>query len=807
MKNSIKILGAYGAKTLNTAMTCIQVDDEVLIDAGNILFGLDKDAKNIYHIFLTHTHLDHIVDIPFLIDIFFESRTKPLTIYGLKGSIENIKKHIFNWSIWPDFSNIPLTIGDEKSIIFKVLEVGEEVEVDNVKLKTIKTVHTDSSCGYVITKGTSATMFTADTYKCQAIWDEVNSNPLIKSVIIDISFPSILKKLAFDSKHLTPELLNEELENCLLREDVTIFVNHIKPVFLDEIKDEMKTQYPNFLRGGRILNDGDILNLETCEIKENLTKTQLDKIYIDQLIDIGYSLTSETNFEVLLEKILLGAKQLSNADGGTLYLVSEDENHLEFTVVQTDSLKIKMGGTAGKITWPNLRLYDEKGDENYEQVAALCALTGQLINIDDVYFAKDFNFEGTKKFDAGTGYRTTSMLVVPMRNHENKVIGVLQLLNKLSDTNEIIEFTKDDEKLILSMASQAAVSISNNRLISGLEKLLMDFIKSTADAISEKSKYTGGHINRVAELATTIAKAINDDKEGIFKAKTFTPDELQQIDIAAWMHDIGKITTPEYVVDKATKLETIYDRIETVICKCEIIKRDFEIEYLKNTMEATTTEEKEKLTQTFEEAKNEIDSYVSFLKVANKGSEFMNDEFLLKLQEIATKSLTIDGKTINLLSENELYNLSIRKGTLTSEERTVINNHVVVSYNMLNKLSFPKKLKRIPVIAGSHHKTIKTNETGRHFGYGAESIMNLPMSLEDRILAVADVFEAVTASDRPYKDPNSLNHSLQILASMAKNDELDYSIVKFFIDNKIYKEYSLNNLKKEQLDTVTVELA
>ena len=806
MKNSIKILGAYGAKTSNTALTCVQVDKEVLIDAGNILFGLDKDAQNIHHIFLTHTHLDHIVDIPFLIDIFFESRTKPLTIYGLKGSIENIKKHIFNWSIWPDFSNIPLTIGDEKSIIFRVLEVGEEIEVDSVKLKTVKTVHTDSSCGYVITKGGSATMFTADTYQCQAVWDEVNSNPLIKSVIIDVSFPSILKKLAFDSKHLTPELLNEDLENCLLRDDITIFVNHIKPVFLDEIKDEMKTKFPNFLRGGRILNDGDILNLKTCEIKENLTKTQLDKIYIDQLIDIGYSLTSETNFEVLLEKILLGAKQLSNADGGTLYLVSEDENHLEFTVVQTDSLKIKMGGTAGKITWPNLKLFDEKGDENYEQVAALCALTGQLINIDDVYFAKDFNFEGTKKFDAGTGYRTTSMLVVPMRNHENKVIGVVQLLNKLDDTNEIIEFTKDDEKLILSMASQAAVSISNNRLIAGLEKLLMDFIKSTADAISEKSKYTGGHINRVAELATTIAKAINDDNEGIFKSKTFNKDELQQIDIAAWMHDIGKITTPEYVVDKATKLETIYDRIETVISKGEIIKRDFEIEYLKKIMVATTEKEKQELNDTLNHNLKKIEDDITFLKVANKGSEFMSDEFLNRLHMIANQTLIVDGNEKTLLSKNELYNLSIRKGTLTNEERTIINNHVVVSYNMLNKLTFPKKLKRIPVIAGSHHKTIKTDENGRHFGYGAESIMKLPMSLEDRILAVADVFEAVTASDRPYKDPNSLNHSLKILASMAKNDELDYNLVKFFIDKKLYEAYSSNNLKKEQIDTVTVEL-
>ncbi len=805
MKNSIKILGAYGAKTLNTAMTCLQVDEEILIDAGNILFGLDKAAKKINHIFLTHTHLDHIVDIPFLIDIFFESRTKPLTIYGLSGSIENIKNYIFNWAIWPDFSQIPLTIGGENSIIFKVLEVGEEIEINGTKLKSIKTEHTDSSCGYVITKDENAVFFTSDTYKCQNIWEEVNNNPKIKSLIIDVSFPSILNKLAFDSKHLTPELLKEELEN-LKRDDIKIFITHIKPIFLDEIKDEIKTKYPNFLRGGRILNDGDMLNLPNGTIKENLTKTQLDRIYISQLIDIGYSLTSERNFDVLLEKILLGAKKLSNADGGTLYLLSEDENNLEFTVVQTDSLKIKMGGTSGKITWPNVKLYDEKGDENYEQVAALCALTGQLINIDDVYFAKDFNFEGTKKFDAGTGYRTKSMLVVPMTNHEGKVIGVLQLLNKLSETNEIIDFNQDDENLILSMSSQAAVSISNNRLIEGLEKLLMDFIKSTADAISEKSKYTGGHINRVAEIASLIAKAINDDNDSIFKSKTFNEDELKQIDISAWMHDIGKITTPEYIVDKATKLETIYDRIETIICKAEILKRDIEIEYLRTSMVTKSNAVQEELTKEFVKMKKEIEDDVVFLKLANKGSEYMSDEYLLRLHKIATSGLIVDGEKINLLTDNELYNLSIRKGTLTSEERTVINNHVVVSYNMLNKLIFPKKLNRIPVIAGSHHKTIKTNEAGRHFGYGAESIMNLPMSLEDRILAVADVFEAVTASDRPYKDPNSLNHSLQILASMAKNDELDYGLVKFFIDKKIYEEYSLHNLKKEQIDKVTVSL-
>jgi HD-GYP domain-containing protein (c-di-GMP phosphodiesterase class II)/phosphoribosyl 1,2-cyclic phosphodiesterase len=803
MSDSIKILGAYGAKTLDTAMTCLQVDNETLIDAGNILHALNQDAKHISHIFLTHSHLDHIVDIPFLIDIFFEGRIKPITIYGLEGTIEAVKKHIFNWEIWPDFSKILLTNGIDNSIRFQVLELDEEISVNGTTYKPIKTNHTDSSCGYVITKQNQATFFTADTYKCPRIWEEVNNNEKIKSVIIDVSFPSVLDQLAKDSKHLTPDVLYEELQE-LQRDDVTIFINHLKPIFIDDIKDEINTKYPNILNGGTILNDGDILHLGEANIKSNITQTQIDKMHINQLIDIGHSLTSEKNLDKLMEKILLGAKQLSNADGGTLYLMSDDEKSLEFTVVQTDSLGIKMGGTSDKITWPNVMLYND-GQENYEQVAALCAITGQLINIPDVYYAKDFNFEGTKKFDSGTGYRTTSMLVVPMRNHEGEVIGVLQLLNKQNTNGDIIEFDKDDEKLIMSMSSQAAVSITNTRLIAGLEKLLMDFIKSTADAISEKSKYTGGHINRVAEISLLIANAINDDASGIYKDIKFTQDELQQIDISAWMHDIGKITTPEYVVDKATKLETIYDRIETVITKLEVVKRDREIQYLKDKADVSSQEEIEHLTQQFEKDIKEIEEDANFLRMANKGSEYMADEYIHKLESLSRIPLTIDNKETTLLNENELYNMSIRKGTLTDEERTVINNHVLVSYKMLNKLTFPKKLQRVPIIAGSHHKTIWTNDEGRHGGYGAEEIMCDPMSLEDRILAVADVFEAVTASDRPYKDPNSLNQSLKILTFMANDNELDPELVRFFIENKIYQQYALDNLIPQQLDEVTIK--
>lgn len=805
MDNCIKILGAYGAKTCSTSMTCVQVDTDIVIDAGNILHGMQDNAKDINHIFLTHSHMDHIVDIPFLIDVFFSSRTKTLNIYGTKDTTDNLKKHILNWLIWPDFTEIELENSKEMAITLHEIELNKNITINGTKLKAIKTNHTAGSCGYVIEKNNNAIFFTSDTCNAFRIWEEVDNNPKIKAVIIDVSFPCIYRGLAIESKHLTLELLDEDIKKNLKRDDIRIYLNHLKPSFIANIKGELNNSYPELLNGGKILNDGDIINLSTLNITKTLNSNEINRQHIEQLVEIGHSLTSESNFDALMEKILNAAKKLSNADGGTLYMISDDEKSLEFKVVQTDSLNIKMGGTSEAIHWHNVQLFHEDGSKNEKQVAALCALNGELINITDVYEAEGFNFEGTKKFDEGTGFRTKSMLVVPLTNHENDIIGVLQLLNKQNDRGDIIDFTPDDEKLILSMSSQAAVSITNTKLIDDLEKLLMEFMKSTADAISEKSKYTGGHINRVADLATIIANAINEDNTGIYKDINFSSDELQQIDIAAWMHDIGKITTPEYVVDKATKLETIHDRISEVVAKFEIYKRDLEIKLLKEKLNSHKDTHK-KLEDKFNEDIQNINNDIEFIKLSNKGSEFTSDDKLNKIKSIAQKQILIENKKTTILNDDELYNLSIIKGTLTKEERTIINNHVIVSYNMLKNLSFPKKLKRVPLIAASHHKTIWTDENGKHGGYGASEIMNEPMSLEDKILAVADVFEAVTASDRPYKDPNSLNNSLKIMSYMVKSNELDRDLVKFFIENKIYEDYSKNNLLEEQLDKIDIEI-
>jgi HD-GYP domain-containing protein (c-di-GMP phosphodiesterase class II) len=527
---------------------------------------------------------------------------------------------------------------------------------------------------------------------------------------------------------------------------------------------------------------------------------------IEQLIDIGYSLTTEKNYDILMEGILGGAKNLTNSDGGTLYMKSDNGRKLSFEFVQTDSLDLKMGGTNGAIQWTPLTLIRDDGTQNREQVAAVCALDTKLINIPDVYEVDEYNFEGTKAFDSSTGYRSKSMLVVPMTNHEHEVIGVLQLLNKKDKDGNIISYTKDDEKLILSMSAQAAVSIANISLIENLENLLNAFIKAIGTAISEKSNYTGGHINRVATLSTLISDAINKD-ETTFKDVKFTKNELEELNTAAWLHDIGKIVTPEYIVDKATKLETIYDRINAIKLKFELLKKDKEIEYLRSLATANNVDQKEILYKQYLKELEFINSDMEFITQCNTGGEFMADDKIYRVKQIGSKKVFINNKQETLLSEDEISNLCIKKGTLNDEERQIINNHVTVTYHMLQKLPFPKKLQNVPLLAGSHHKAVRVDKDGKHGGYSAPEIIYEPMDIKQRILAIADVFEALTASDRPYKKANSLNQSVRILYFMAKDNDLDRDLVKFFVNSGLYLEYANKYLDPSQLDEVTVDFS
>ena len=555
------------------------------------------------------------------------------------------------------------------------------------------------------------------------------------------------------------------------------------------------------LRSGHYTAEG--LSGETLD-----TVVDAVKIFTEQQINlkkkltrIGSALSAERNLDALLEMIVLEAMNFTNADGGTLYIKTPDDRGIAFKILRTKSLNFAMGGTSGKtIPFPPVKLFKDDGSRNEQQVSAYVALTGKTVNIPDVYEVEGFDFQGTKGFDKNTGYRSKSMMVIAMRNHEDEIIGVLQLLNATDKDGQVIAFSSDYQELIESLASQAAVAITNTALIHDLKALLDSFIQVIASAIDEKSPYTGGHIRRVAELTSDIARGLANSTDEKWKNFRMNEDEHNELRIAGWMHDIGKITTPEYVVDKATKLETIYDRVNTVISKFEIIKRDAEIEYLRQKEKLSKSKARDRnkklkeLDKEFQEKIKQIDDDLSFIKISNIGGEFMEQAKIDRLLKIGEQKIKMEGNELPLLTENEIHNLSIKRGTLTDDERIVIQNHVVLTIKMLQKLPWPKKLSRVTEWAGGHHE--KLDGTGYPSGLKAEQL-----STPARIMAVADIFEALTAADRPYKPGKKISECIKILMFMVKDNHIDKDIVDFFIRSGMAQEYAKKELKDYQLDT------
>ena len=519
---------------------------------------------------------------------------------------------------------------------------------------------------------------------------------------------------------------------------------------------------------------------------------------IERLNEIGIALSVESDTPKLLELIMMGAKTLTGADGGSLYFCKN--NLLTFEIISNDSLEIQMGGTSGNdITFPPIPLIKDDKD-NHSNVVSHCVLSGNTINIDDAYHEDGFDFSGTKKIDDKTGYRTKSMLTFPLKDHEKETIGVLQLINaRDKETGETISFTPIDQQLAESLASQAAVALTQRRLISELQILFESFIKMIAGTIDDKSPYTGGHCRRIPVLTMMLAEAAHNEESGPLEKFRITEKDRYELETAAWLHDCGKVTVPEYVMDKSTKLETIYDRIRNIELKMEILMRDAEIAYLRASLESDgSAQVLARLKSNLEEQCQKYRAALAFMQKANIGGEFMNDEDIARLNELAQYSwIDLDGNVEQLLSADELKNLSIRRGTLNREEREIINNHIVVTIKMLESLPFPKNLKNVPEYAGGHHE--KMDGSGYPRGLQRDQ-----MSVQARIMAVADIFEALTASDRPYKQGKKLSECLKIMGNMKKDQHIDPDIFDIFIKNKVYLDYAEEFLEPDQIDEIDV---
>lgn len=524
--------------------------------------------------------------------------------------------------------------------------------------------------------------------------------------------------------------------------------------------------------------------------------------HLKKLIDVGLSLSAEKDSALLLEKILLAAKEISHADGGTIYTVKGDR-FLQMDIVRNDSLNIAMGGSSKQSTsFAPLPLYLENGEPNYANVVTCAIHDDQIIDIKDRHKDKHFDFSGAQKFDDSTGYNSVSFLTIPMKDHKGDMIGALQLINALDTKGNIVPFNVQDGLLIKALASQAAVALTNKNLIDELEALFESFIKMIADAIDEKSPYTGGHCRRVPELTIMLTEAVHDAKTGPLKDFTMTEDDRYELKVASWLHDCGKITTPEYVVDKATKLETIYDRIHEVETRFEVARRDLEITLLNQKLAAAESGkalDKKHITH-YEHTVKQLESDIEFITHHNTGGEFMPPEDQQRVTEIAAryKLTNLQKKTSPILSDNEVMNLQISRGTLNDEERQIINKHISVTIDMLKGLKLPRHLKNVPEIAGGHHE--RMDGKGYPLGLTREQ-----MSVQTRVMGIADIFEALTAADRPYKKAKTISESLGIMKRMKDTNHIDPDIFEIFIRESIYLKYAKTFLKDYQIDHVNVE--
>ena len=513
---------------------------------------------------------------------------------------------------------------------------------------------------------------------------------------------------------------------------------------------------------------------------------------IDRLNEIGVLLSAEDDNYKLLESILSGARELTHADGGTLYQIDE-QRRLHFVVVQNDTLEIRMGGDGGdKIPMEPIPLYTEQGEPNDNLVAVHAAVHGETINIPDAYDAEGFNFSGTRAFDRKTHYRSKSFLTVPMTNQHGETIGVLQLINAQDDSGNIVAFSREDQKLAESLASQAAVAITNHQLLHELKLLMESFIDVISGAIDAKSPYTGGHCRRVPEIALLLADTLSEADDGPFADFHLDEEQRYEMKIASMLHDCGKITTPVHIVDKGTKLETIVDRIALVDTKFELLRKDAEINHLRALLQQHGVAD-----DGVPEAElAAIDEAQAFVRQCNKGEEFMAPELQQRVAQIAAdfQWRNSDGAMVPVLSDDEVRNLQIPKGTLLPEERQIINDHISQTIKMLRRLPFPEHLQRVPEIAGGHHE--KMDGTGYPLGLTREQ-----MSIEARILGIADIFEALTACDRPYKDGLPMSRVLQIMGFMKKEHHIDGDIFDEFVKHKVYLKYAKANLDPELIDT------
>jgi HD-GYP domain-containing protein (c-di-GMP phosphodiesterase class II) len=505
---------------------------------------------------------------------------------------------------------------------------------------------------------------------------------------------------------------------------------------------------------------------------------------LKELNNIGIALTTERDLLKLGELILQKSREITLADAGSLYLVEGEEEsgkRLRFKISQNDSMEIDYEESVMPLT--------------KESIAGYVATTGEALNIPDVYLlTPQHEYRFNRNFDEGTGYRTTSTLAVPMKNRRGDISGVIQLINRKNDYQAKVSrenfrevtraFDSDDEDLVSSLASQAAVALENSRLIRSIETLFEGFVTASVTAIESRDPTTSGHSFRVADLTVGLAEIVDKSDSGSFREIKFSTDEIKEMRYAGLLHDFGKVGVREDVLVKAKKLYPM--QLELIRERFYHYQRAWEAEYYKSKLNFLLLQGREAydaefrvFDEAFKKRLNSLHDYLQFIEASNEPTVLPEGNFekLLKIAE--DNELVPPGVDYPILNPHEVQLLSIRKGSLNERERIEIESHVTHTFVFLSKIPWTSELKRVPEIAFGHHEKLNGS------GYPNRATeKNIP--IQTRMMTISDIYDALTASDRPYKRAVPPERALDILSSEVKSGHLDQSLFQIFLDAKVY---------------------
>ncbi|WLT33129.1 HD domain-containing phosphohydrolase [Geothrix sp. PMB-07] len=493
-----------------------------------------------------------------------------------------------------------------------------------------------------------------------------------------------------------------------------------------------------------------------------------DRRSMERLHEVGRALASEQNLDRLMDLILTQARELLQAEAGSIYLLSGEAPKREMLFAHTQNAKVKL--PFHRVTMP----------VSLRTLAGFVALTGQCLNIEDVYrIPADSPFTFNDSFDRQAGYRTTSVLVVPMQDTEGEVLGILQLLNRVEeDAGGIGTFSAEDERLAQSLAGQAAVAVRNAQLREEIEQLFEGFVAASVTAIEARDPVTSGHSGRVADLTVGLAEAVNATPNGVYGELLFTDRQLREIRYASLLHDFGKVGVREQVLVKAKKLEP--SQLEIILQRLRQRELEQALDLLSGAWKGGEAFDRTRWDQVIGDRQAETERLMQLIRQSNEPTVMAQGvaEGLGLLEELTFTHWS--GERRGLVESEDVARLRIRKGSLSEAERLEIESHVTHTFRFLERIPWTRDLAGVPEIAYAHHERLSGKGYPRQLG-------EPEIPVQSRAMAIADVFDALTARDRPYKGAVPLDRSLSILEEEAREGAIDRPLLDLFIEAKVFE--------------------